>query len=152
LSKLLNEAMSLSGMEAHDSIATKTATAMGSLRWMARELFASDAQTVSMESDVWAFGMTLLVCFTSHRPAIGPCSQHFVQQELFSSNLPYHSLKNDYAVIVAVYGGTLPERPPRQCGIDEELWVLCLNCWRENPALRPTAREIARQMWTIDLK
>ena len=42
---------------------TETASLMGSLRWMAREMFSSPDQTVgvTMETDVWAFGMTLLV-------------------------------------------------------------------------------------------
>ena len=47
----------------NQSIMTETASLMGSLRWMAREMFSSPYHTVgvTMETDVWAFGMTLLV-------------------------------------------------------------------------------------------
>ena len=48
---------------------TETAGVLGSLRWMARELFDSDGG-VTCESDIWAYGMTALVCpIFQHIPA-----------------------------------------------------------------------------------
>ena len=35
----------------------------GSVPWMAPELFTDNEATHTRESDVWSFGMTILVCF-----------------------------------------------------------------------------------------
>lgn len=48
--------------------ATETAGVLGSLRWMARELFDTDGG-VTCESDIWAFGMTILVSSIDFRSA-----------------------------------------------------------------------------------
>lgn len=60
LSKLMTEVQGEMGPVIH----TFTDALPGSVRWMARELIeATDViPSVSCESDIWAFGMTTLVC------------------------------------------------------------------------------------------
>ena len=58
LSKLVSEVSNA----AHQQ--SKTTSVVGSVRWMARELFLSDSQTascVNKDTDVWSYGMTVLV-------------------------------------------------------------------------------------------
>lgn len=63
LSKLMTEVQGEMGL----IIYTFTDALPGSVRWMARELIEATDVTpsVSCESDIWAFGMTALVCYTS---------------------------------------------------------------------------------------
>lgn len=60
LSKILTEADGT-------RTATETAGVLGSLRWMAKELFDSD-RGVTCQSDIWAFAMTALVRFFAQVP------------------------------------------------------------------------------------
>jgi serine/threonine protein kinase len=41
---------------------TNASQAAGTVRWMAPELLNGDAPRVTKESDIYAFGMTVLVC------------------------------------------------------------------------------------------
>jgi len=45
---------------------TTTAQTQGTARWMAPELFRNEKTTI--ESDIWAFGMTMLEIFRGQRP------------------------------------------------------------------------------------
>ena len=118
---------------------------------MARELFTSSEAnpTVTCESDVWAFGMTILVC-TCVRVA-GSLSIDRDFQELFTSEHPYRELKNEVQVILTVHKCGIPERPDPHCGLNDDLWNLCNDCWRKNPALRPSMQDNAKRLWGIYL-
>ena len=139
LSKLLDEAN------------TNTLTQnIGSVRWTARELIM-DQHCVTVESDIWAFGMTAL--------------------ELFTNAPPYAHLRKDAQIIVSIYKGELPARPTaspittsafgrlgmgmkikRGVPMDDNLWDICKKCWVADPRLRPSTRELSKQLWELDLK
>lgn len=129
-----------------------TSTFAGSLRWMARELFTSSEAnpTVTCESDVWAFSMTVVVSVSMS--VFLPVKVSRIYQELFTSNHPYNELKNEVQVILAVHKGILPMRPEPSCGINDDIWELCNDCWRKNPALRPSMQAITKRLWELDLK
>ncbi|KAH8115058.1 kinase-like domain-containing protein [Phellopilus nigrolimitatus] len=93
----------------------------GSLRWMSKELLeiCEPPNTHSMESDIWAFGMTVY--------------------ELLTKGLPFFHLKNDAQVILHIFQGNQPLRP---ASIEtrpvryQKLWDLCQTCW-DIPVKRP---------------
>ncbi|TDL27759.1 kinase-like protein, partial [Rickenella mellea] len=128
LSKLLTEV----NIDTGGSQPTATQTTLGTIRWMARELLNGDARGVNCETDVWAYGMTIL--------------------ELLTCLRPYHDEKTEYVVIVNIMNGKLPMYPGSECGLSEDLWALCLQCWDLNPALRPTMRVMAKRVWELDLR
>ncbi|KAH8112908.1 kinase-like domain-containing protein [Phellopilus nigrolimitatus] len=114
---------------------TQTASFLGSVRWMARELFDFAVEPVpssTCESDVWAFGMTMI--------------------ELFTGAPPYHHLRSDPQVIIQVHAGILPNRPAEHTGFDDDLWDLCMDCWAANPKLRPSTQVIAKRLWSLELR
>ncbi|KAH8115011.1 kinase-like domain-containing protein, partial [Phellopilus nigrolimitatus] len=86
----------------------------GSLRWMAKELFETcePPNAHSMESDIWAFGMTVY--------------------EMLTKELPFFYLKSDVFVMRHILDGNLPSRPtsletwPFR---HQKLWDLCQTCW-----------------------
>ena len=50
----------------------------GSARWMAQELIASAEAKHTKETDVWAYGMTLYVCFLDHLSQITKITPAFL--------------------------------------------------------------------------
>ncbi|KLO18970.1 kinase-like protein, partial [Schizopora paradoxa] len=130
LSKIVSESKAVG-----DTI-THTQGFFGSIRWTAKELFSSPEEfgppCVTKESDIWAFGMTIL--------------------ELFTSLPPYHKIRSDPQVIIAIHNGRLPEQPDGDCGLDDDMWALCTSCWAENPALRPTTKSLAKRLWELEVK
>ncbi|KIJ52439.1 hypothetical protein M422DRAFT_26047 [Sphaerobolus stellatus SS14] len=107
---------------------TTSSEAAGSLRWMAPELF-SDVK-VSVESDVWAYGMTLLEIATCKRP--------------------YADITADPAVLRLIIEAELPCRPnPNEAPLlTEEIWQICGECWKNMPEYRPTMQQIASKVIT----
>ncbi|KAL5520908.1 hypothetical protein ACEPAF_2911 [Sanghuangporus sanghuang] len=123
LSKLIDEVSSTVTM-------THTGNQFGSVRWSAPELILQPGAT--LESDVWAFGMTIL--------------------ELFTSAPPFQHLKQDPQVIIELHKGKVPPRPGLSSGLDDLLWDTCCDCWRLDCRLRPSSRVIAKKLWDLDLK
>ncbi|KAL5480469.1 hypothetical protein ACEPAI_1739 [Sanghuangporus weigelae] len=88
----------------------------GTLRFMSKELLqATDLSpsTYSRNSDVWAFGMTVL--------------------SILTKKVPYHYISNDVQVITAINKGLVPSAPsdignwPLK---NQLLWRLCTFCWK----------------------
>ncbi|KAG8871154.1 hypothetical protein FRB97_008962 [Tulasnella sp. 331] len=79
---------------------------MGSFRWFSPELFRDQAQ--SPASDVWAWVCLLL--------------------EITKRRLPFSWISNDYAVIAALWNGTLPE-PASALKAPLNLWSVIEKCW-----------------------
>jgi len=92
----------------------------GTYRWMAPELLAHRGESVpqvTMASDVWAFGMTVL--------------------EILTGRLPFVQLEYHLAVIHFVAEGGRPtqERYPE---INDNIWSELERCWHTDPTRRPS--------------
>ncbi|KIJ23103.1 hypothetical protein M422DRAFT_196339, partial [Sphaerobolus stellatus SS14] len=94
---------------------TTTAPISGSIRWMAPELLKNEKTTV--ESDIWAFGMTLL--------------------EIVGGRLPYYN-RNDPSVIGDLFQSVKPVRPPigEVSALTNPVWSICELCWDIQPEKR----------------
>jgi len=93
---------------------TNSKALYGYYRWTAPEVVWSN--TFTKESDIFAFGMTMLEIMTGERP--------------FGRTL------SDSQVLIGMHG---PEkmRPTRPHGIDDALWTLMTDCWGQEPKDRP---------------
>ncbi|KAJ3994707.1 kinase-like domain-containing protein, partial [Lentinula boryana] len=126
---------------ASDSDMWSTATTyhfnlMGALRWMAPEclnLESKDEYDIvpHPSRDIYAFACTVV--------------------EIITRKPPFHTLRQDPAVILSLSKG---ERPPRPENVwcPDELWDLTTRCWNENPLGRPPATDIHRIISSIGLK
>ncbi|KAH7338846.1 kinase-like domain-containing protein [Rhizoctonia solani] len=118
----------------------------GATRWMARELLlppplpdcSSEVQveveeaTVTPETDMWSWGMTVL--------------------EAMTAQPPYFHRRRDTQVILDIIGGVLPTRPrtgylSRPEG--DALWALMERCWKAEPRERPSSSEVVAEMWKL---
>jgi len=100
----------------------------GACRWTAPEIMNPPENTTTTnealalftkESDVYAFGMTVL--------------------EIFTSKIPFSQKKNDSSVIFAVLDGGRPDLP-LSLTKQESLAGLVQECWDQDPGRRPTSR------------
>lgn len=95
--------------------------------------------TVTRETDMWSWGMTVL--------------------EAMTAQPPYAHRRRDTQVMLDIIGGVLPARPRegllgrRSEGLDEgvgdALWALMEKCWRADPRERPTCSEVVAEMWRL---
>ncbi|KAG6335700.1 hypothetical protein ID866_3380 [Astraeus odoratus] len=84
---------------------------------------------LTKESDIWAFGMTVL--------------------ELFTRDDPYHPLKPNMAVMMHISQRKLPDRPSdeKTCyRVTDDWWGICLRCWEFQPSSRPAMLQILEMM------
>ncbi|KAJ7929734.1 kinase-like domain-containing protein [Mycena leptocephala] len=65
-----------------------------------------------------------------------------VVYELLTGTAPFPELLTDGAVIMAVFQGHRPSRPPSCSASLDGLWNLLQNCWEERTDIRPTASQI----------
>ncbi|CAE7073902.1 unnamed protein product [Rhizoctonia solani] len=94
---------------------------MGSIRWVAPEMISGTLKRTT-RTDVYALGMTML--------------------EIFTGDVPYPELRQDFAVMNAVAQGILPPRPAKYLTADELgncVWKLMSDCWSREPHERPSA-------------
>jgi len=96
-----------------------------SFRWFAPELCVSPG-ILSLSSDVYAYGMTVL--------------------ELMTGKSPFAETRRTTEVIIKVREGKRPARPTEvevgERGLDDKLWGLLVRCWDAKPANRPTIDEV----------
>jgi len=106
---------------------TKSKTVLGALPYMAPEVVdRSIGIEVSGKADVWAVGAIL--------------AQTLIGDFPFGKGLP---------AVTRILAGDLPEKPTlfkvkKQFeGLGSDLWNICLDCLRQNPAERPAADDLA---------
>ncbi|KAG8725262.1 hypothetical protein FRC09_004034 [Ceratobasidium sp. 395] len=101
-----------------------------SLWWMAPEQLLG-TQSHTIESNVYALGMTILEIFTGKRP--------------------YAEIPNFASLVRQLVSDRIfPRRPfwltPGSSDTDNQLWQLLLNCWDRDPQARPATAYIQRQL------
>ncbi|EUC67039.1 tyrosine kinase catalytic domain protein [Rhizoctonia solani AG-3 Rhs1AP] len=118
----------------------------GATRWMARELLLppplpessseelESETTVTRETDIWSFGMTVL--------------------EAMTAQPPYSHRRRDTQVMLDIIGGVLPTRPRTGFLAHAEgdaLWALMERCWKADPRERPSSSEVVAEMWKLQV-
>ncbi|KAJ7050807.1 kinase-like domain-containing protein [Mycena amicta] len=101
----------------------------GTARYQAPELFQEeDPAQIHYGSDVYAFAC---VCY-----------------EILTGKVPFHDLRNDMAVMMAVARGRRPLQPTSCSGTMalDSLWELMENCWQQQVEMRPTASDLVEQL------
>jgi hypothetical protein len=70
--------------------------------------------------------------------------------QIFSGQVPFHEITNDYRIMTAVREARRPSRPldnrSRIRGLDDEIWAIVQACWAQDPDRRPTAHQIAERL------
>ncbi|THH11312.1 hypothetical protein EW145_g736 [Phellinidium pouzarii] len=97
----------------------------GTIRYMAKELLkpvekGQTENTHSKESDIWAFGMSIL--------------------ELITRKRPFSHINRDIQVLMTIIEGQIPALPANFESLnnfEQNLWHICKLCWVEDPADRP---------------
>ncbi|KAG6332874.1 hypothetical protein ID866_6209 [Astraeus odoratus] len=104
-------------------------------RWMSREIaesWGTDAECfTSVESDIWAFGMTAL--------------------ELFTREVPFSTCKSAMSVTMRIMKGP-PDRPSLDSTclrMTDDWWDTCFECWKQDPKARPPASRLLRSIEEI---
>jgi hypothetical protein len=63
-----------------------------------------------------------------------------------TSRHPFSHIKSNTAVVIQVYGGTLPNKPTDpeaiRKGFNDDLWKLLQSCWATDPLSRPSIQEV----------
>lgn len=67
---------------------------------------------------------------------------------MLTGNLPFHSIPQDFSVVLAVKSG---KRPPKPSGvwIGNTLWDLIERCWRQQREQRPSAKETVEELQVL---
>ncbi|CAE7121931.1 unnamed protein product [Rhizoctonia solani] len=100
----------------------------GTIRWAAPEILLEEVHEKTMQTDIYALGMTML--------------------EIFTGEAPYPNCRTDISVIRTVERGTLPTRPT-ELGEDEKsnmMWHLMSLCWNRNASERPSAAQVVNAL------
>ncbi|KAJ7638623.1 kinase-like domain-containing protein [Roridomyces roridus] len=96
-----------------------------SYRWFAPEVCIGQG-VLSLGSDVYAYGMTVL--------------------EIITHEQPYNNIKHTTEVVIKSAQGVLPPRPVAPHilarGLDDNLWSLLRRCWAQEPSDRPRIQEV----------
>lgn len=100
-------------------------TALGTASYMAPEQFSGGK--VDDKCDAYAFGCILWECITGHQP--------------------WEECNNLMQIVMAV--GLERRRPPLPRGVPGPLASIIRECWRHNPALRPSMKEISERLQAL---
>jgi hypothetical protein len=70
--------------------------------------------------------------------------------QIFSGQLPFHDIKNDYRVMAAVTKGTRPSRPSHDLsrirGLNDTIWNTVESCWSQEPNDRLSTPQIVESL------
>jgi serine/threonine protein kinase len=114
---------------------------------MAPELFYNHKITAA--SDVWAYGMTILVGAPSTNYLERRKKVHDnLPQEILTSKKPYARISLDPADLQRITDGYIPPLPfPQEApSMTPQLWSSCRQCWTFNANERPPISQIAFQL------
>ena len=128
-----------------------TTRSTGTLRWQAPELLDPDLDEYkcnnSIASDIYAYAC---VCYEVRRPTVLSVFLFLNAWQIFSGQLPFHDIKNDYRVMAAVTKGARPSRPlhdlSRIRGLDDAVWNIIESCWSQEPSDRWSTSQIVESL------
>jgi len=116
----------------------RTNSNIGPVFWMSPEALQ---QTYSEKSDVWAYGVTLYAqCIQSTISLINLSSFRY---EIIAGELPYEGMELiEVGLLVRDKGGNpgVPQKAPKV------LAKIMADCWKPNPADRPTFQQICDRL------
>jgi len=73
--------------------------------------------------------------------------------QIFSGQVPFYEIRQDYSVIVPVIQGKRPEFPAgdssKSRGLNTEVWTLIEACWAQDPMQRPIVEEIVERLRSL---
>ena len=92
------------------------------VRWTAPE--AMETMRFTIACDVWSFGVVLV-------------------EIMQDGNTPYHGSSNPDVMKLTMSGGRHP-KPTGSVGCSDGLYKFMLQCWHQDPALRPTFAKVVR--------
>ncbi len=120
----------LAVLKLHTTTTTKqeTSSPVGTLRWMAPELFSRRTSTPSTASDIWALGMVFF--------------------ELASRDVPFKEARDNDQVKDFIKEATGEEVPDECRRESPSFGALMQRCWQERSA-RPSASDIVTEMRVI---
>ncbi|KAJ7583144.1 kinase-like domain-containing protein, partial [Mycena floridula] len=95
----------------------------GTARWQSPEILEGGQN--SFKGDVYAYGC---VCY-----------------EIFAGRIPFYDVYNEMAVSLKVIRGNRPARPETP-ELENDVWDLIQDCWKEDPDKRPTATQIVQRL------
>ncbi|KAG6335518.1 hypothetical protein ID866_3572 [Astraeus odoratus] len=100
----------------------------GTLDWMPPEYLDSDQFSMTVEGDVWAYGMTIL--------------------ELFTRRRPFHYLNHKVAILkhILMNDRKRPSDEDTNCRMTDEWWEICQSCWNRKPSLRPSMSTVIQEI------
>lgn len=142
----------ISHMLSSCSIMPLTSGLHGTSRWMAYEQLFLDSQIstpYTFKTDVWSFGMTVLVSLTILSFLFLTNNTFPITKELLTLKVPYAHL-TDTLVTIAIYKKELPPRPEAyKSEWSEErkrLWAICESCWNIDSGERPDIQAIIHEL------
>lgn len=129
--------------------------ARDSVRWLSYEYYhVKDSEVFhpTLQTDVWAFGMTILV--RSRLPSTYGILIKISTQEILTLDVPYGYIQSDGRVTKAILEGQKPVKStPKNGGSDAELrndlWSLCCKCWSQKQKERPSMQQVLRELIKI---
>ncbi|KAF9256245.1 kinase-like protein [Marasmius fiardii PR-910] len=106
---------------------TQSDGAISLYRWFAPEIHEG---VISLASDVYSFGMTVL--------------------EILTHQHPYSQRERHIDAFMEVKEGRIPPRPTEaeviERGLDDAMWDLLVECWGRPPPVRPSVEEILKKL------
>ncbi|KAF9255396.1 kinase-like protein [Marasmius fiardii PR-910] len=97
------------------------------LRWYPPEMYD---QKIFTASDIYTFGLTVL--------------------ELMTHKHPFSECPNPVRAGAKVMNGEIPLKPTEnkviERGLDDRLWELLVECWKEDPSARPSIEEVLTRL------
>lgn len=123
---------------------TSTSKAPGSTRWQAPELLDGTQNVVTVETDVFSWARTVLVLVEFPHGA----THLKKEQEILSGEIPFHTLRLEAAVILAVvYEKQLPS-VPEHVVIENLQWRFLTRCWDYTVESRPSTTDLVRSVYS----
>ncbi|KAJ7588214.1 kinase-like domain-containing protein [Mycena floridula] len=111
----------------------------GTVRWQAPEILKGEPN--SFKGDIYAYGcVSYEVCDPNHA-----CQRILRQSQIFAGKVPFFEVHNDMAVALKVLDRRRPIRPETP-HVEDDMWNLVQDCWKQDPSERPTAAEIVRRL------